>query len=113
MPEHRQNTGTFCELLVQSWLVDQNYWVFTPVSGTSPIDVVAISENNDLLLIDAKTENWRFNPGKKSPSRIYRTRSSVQKKLGVRIAYVNDQSGLITLVPSLEKKKPHQINDGA
>ena len=42
-----------------------------------------------MFLFDAKQEPRRINTARKKPSRIYRTRSNLQKLLGVQLAYVD------------------------
>ena len=43
-----------------------------------------------------------FKRAEKKPSRIYRVRTPLQKKLGVRIAYVNTSTRDVRFVPQLE-----------
>ncbi|MEK9848800.1 MAG: hypothetical protein VW445_13410 [Rhodospirillaceae bacterium] len=53
-----------------------------PTAGQGPVDIFAYDEKGQIILFDSKTEATRVNPGGKTPSRIYRTLSPVQKRLG-------------------------------
>lgn len=87
--DSRRFTGALCELRLAQWLLENQYWAFSPViNHDSPIDLVAVGQDGEVLLLDSKADNMRVNKGRISPSRIYRTRSELQKRLGVKIAYV-------------------------
>ena len=87
--DKRRFTGALCELRLAQWLIENQYWAFSPViNHDSPIDLVAVGQDGEVLLLDSKADNKRVNKGRISPSRIYRPRSELQKQLGVKIAYV-------------------------
>jgi hypothetical protein len=87
--DKRRFTGALCELRLAQWLIENHYWTFSPlINHDGPIDLVAVGQDGEVLLLDSKADNMRVNKGRNSPSRIYRLRSELQKKLGVRIAYV-------------------------
>lgn len=87
--DNRLSVGALCELRLADWLLKNNYWVFSPiVNHDGPVDLVAVNRDGEILLLDSKADNKRLIAGRKTPSRIYRTRSELQKKLGVQIAYV-------------------------
>lgn len=87
--DNRLSVGALCELRLADWLLKNNYWVFSPiVNHDGPIDLVAVNRDGEILLLDSKADNKRVNTDRQKPSRIYRPRSKLQKKLGVRIAYV-------------------------
>ena len=87
--DERRFIGALCELRLAQWLLENQYWAFSPViNHDSPIDLVAVGQDGEVLLLDSKADNMRVNKGRISPSRIYRTRSELQKRLGVKIAYV-------------------------
>tara|TARA_R110000824_G_scaffold299160_2_gene487284 strand:+ start:641 stop:994 length:354 start_codon:yes stop_codon:yes gene_type:complete len=117
MPDRRQNEGVLGELLVSRYLVENNYWVYKSLSAHNPIDIIGINDTGSILLLDAKCEAWRFDrmqtgdrsAFRKNPSRIYRVLTPKQKLLGVRMAYANTQAGTVHIVPSLNKKIPHQL----
>ena len=52
-------------------------------------------------MFDAKQEPRRFNTGRKNPDRVYRTRSDLQKLLGVRLAYVDIDSREVYILPGI------------
>lgn len=84
------------------FLVEKGFHVFTPVSPHSPVDVVALDDNGEAFLFDAKKEAKRVNPGRKKPDRIHRKKSQLQKDMSVRTAYVDQEAGEIHFVPPLE-----------
>ncbi len=84
------------------FLVEKGFHVFTPVSPHSPVDVVALDDNGKAFLFDAKKEAKRVNPGRKTPDRIHRQRSQLQKDMNVRTAYVDQEAEDIHFVPPLE-----------
>ena len=87
--DERRFTGALCELRLAQYLLEHQYWAFSPViNHDSPIDLVAVGQDGEVLLLDSKADNKRVNKGRTSPSRINRIRTEQQKKLGVRIAYV-------------------------
>ena len=61
-----------------------------------PVDLVAVNKNGEISLFDAKADSFRINPGKKTPHRIYRVRKKIQRDLGVKIAYV-DEDGKVSI----------------
>ena len=97
-------TGTRSELVVSEHLVGLGFYVFSPVvHQQGPVDIVAVNDEGDVFLIDAKTDTKRLNRNAKTPSRIYRIKSDLQKKLGVIHAYVT-KTGDVHFVPSLVLK---------
>lgn len=102
MPEDfadsRRFTGALCELRLAQYLLENRYWAFSPViNHDSPIDIVAVGQDGEILLLDSKADNKRVNTARSKPSRIYRPRSQLQKKLGVRIAYV-ESDGTVSII---------------
>ena len=95
MPNDKQKKGTAAELVVAHHFVNLGYHVFSPVVyQTGPIDLVAINDDGEILLLDAKCVSLRANE-----TRIARVRSTLQKELGVQIAYVQDGGNGITFAP--------------
>lgn len=96
--DKRQFTGALCELRLAEWLVENHYWTFSPVvHHNSPIDLIAVSPDGEVLLLDSKADNKRVNKGRTKPSRINRMRTELQKKLGVRLAYVQ-ADGTVSII---------------
>ena len=58
----------------------------------SQIDLIAVNDNGDLLLLDAKTESTRVDG-----SRVHRVRTPIQKELGVQLAYTRNNN--VDLMP--------------
>ena len=64
----RHKLGIKNEYLVQAWLVNQGYYVYTSKGG--PIDIIALhSETKKTLYIDVKTLSYRKNGSKASTTR--------------------------------------------
>jgi len=102
VPNDKHVKGTAAELSVARYLVEIGYYVYSPVvHQMGPIDLIAVNEDGDLLMLDAKSENTRVNPNRRNATRINRVRSSVQKELGVQFAYVNDDK--IHIAPDVPK----------
>lgn len=101
MPNTRHRTGDICESILAEYLLRKNWWVFVPLSGHGPVDVIAITPEAEVFLFDSKADRFRKNPNRNVCNRIYRVRSDIQKQLNVRIAYVNEDTREIHFVPSL------------
>lgn len=97
---HSQNTnGAIAEEHVMIWCMEQGYYPFRSVMPVGPIDIIAINELGDTMLLDVKCLNRRYRPGLcKLPQIISRPRSKLQKSLGVRIIYVELATGEVHLV---------------
>ena len=107
--------GKLCELYLEEHLWKLGFWVFKPIGDPSPADFIAVSPSGDIFLLDSKKDSFRVNPHRKTPTRIHRVLSPVQKLLGVRMAYVNMETREVTVVPPLyppAKKKKHN-KDGS
>ena len=97
---HHTNTrGAIAEEQVMIWCMAQGYYPFRAVMPVGPIDIIAINEDGDTLLLDVKSVSMRVNAaaGRNKPEPISRTRSPLQKSLGVRIAYCNLETGEVRL----------------
>ena len=87
--------GAAAEARLAAHLIDEGNWVFTPICNhDGPIDLIAVNADGEITLFDAKTDSVRVNPGRKVPQRIYRVRKKIQRDLGVKIAYVNQEGGV-------------------
>lgn len=77
--------GTLSELHCTQELVREGYDVFWPVSDQGMIDIVAVHPvTGNIRLIDVKTMARR-----RDGSRVYRTTTTPQKKIGVEIIEVD------------------------
>lgn len=101
MPDYRQQQGQICETILTEWLLRQGYYVCRPLAAHGPIDCVAYNEQGQLLLLDSKQEARRVNPGRKTPTRIHRPLSALQKSLGVRMAYIDLDTRDVHVVPPI------------
>ena len=63
---------------------------------TLPIDLVIVNEHG-VRLIQVKKDGQRKNPGRNKQARIHRTRSDLQKQLGVEMVYVNPDTRSVTV----------------
>lgn len=83
---HKLKKGTLSELILSQELIMEGYCVFWPIEGTGPCDIVAIHpQSGSIRLIDVKTLSRRSADGTK----IYRTPTKVQKRIGVEIIEVD------------------------
>ena len=62
-----------------------------------PCDIVAVHPNGEILLIDVKKEGKRVIQSRQTATRIHRSLSDEQKALGVRLCYVDIDTGEIDL----------------
>jgi len=77
--------GTLSELICTQDLVREGYDVFWPVSDQGMVDIVAVHPvTGSIRLIDVKTMGRR-----RDGTRIYRTTSTPQKKIGVEVIEID------------------------
>ncbi len=88
MIDTRHIDGDVCEIIAAEHFMQLGYWVFNPTQSHSPIDLIIVNEDGPIL-IQAKKNAVRVNPGRKRSTRIHRMRSQLQKHLGVQFVYVN------------------------
>lgn len=88
MKRHNIVKGLQSELIAQLWLLERGYWVFNAIESHSPIDLVAIKDDEHLL-IDVKSTQLKFGSmrTKKYECRS-RSLTKEQEKLGVKLLYV-------------------------
>lgn len=98
----RNQTGAVAEEIAILHFLRNGYFVFRPILGFGPVDLVAINADGEILLLDVKAQNTRIVRGRKSPTRIDRKRTILQKFLGVRLCYVD-----------LEEETVHVVNHAA
>jgi Holliday junction resolvase-like predicted endonuclease len=85
----KSRLGRVAEHYAIQWLLNQGHQVFHNVHHTGPIDLI-ILEDEKLIPIDVKTESHRKNKNlRESQTKIFRSPTQRQKKLGVRILYVD------------------------
>ena len=87
----KSRKGVIGELTLASHYIKKGYWVAMSLCPQSPFDLVVVDENGNCKLIDAKTTSLRKS-GRQKGVRINRMLNSKQKKMRVKIEYVNTKS---------------------
>ena len=82
----KPDLGTLSEHEAIIMLMRHGYWVAKSCHNQSPFDMVAVHPNGSVHIIDIKTKSFR-----KDRSKISRSPSAKQKKLGIKIITI-DQS---------------------
>tara|TARA_R100001369_G_scaffold29405_1_gene53045 strand:+ start:672 stop:1013 length:342 start_codon:yes stop_codon:yes gene_type:complete len=81
----KQVKGSIAENLAQNYFLSKGYLVFPNLTAQGCIDMVVVNENNETLKIDIKAVSRR----KRDNGKINRCRTSLQKKLDVKLLYVD------------------------
>ena len=82
--------GFLSENQAEAFLIENGYIVYYKKSIQSPIDLVCYSpEKEEILLIDVKTACKRKTSYRKDQL-MHKSKSEIQKKLGVRFLYVHE-----------------------
>ena len=89
--------GALAEEIASLHFLRRGYFVFRPIMGFGPVDIVALNEDGDILLLDIKTEKKRLLHDRLTPTRITRKRTILQKFLGVHICYVDIENESVFL----------------
>ena len=100
--DKRHTEGQICETILAEYLLRQDMYVFKPEATACPVDVIAISKNGTIYLLDAKKDATRLGPGRKNKQRIHRALTPFQRLLGVRMAYVDINTRNVHKVPPLK-----------
>ena len=87
-------SGDLAETLAAAHYIRLGYFTFTPLSSSSPIDLIIVNADGTRL-IQIKKDSRRVNPGRTNPARINRKRTDLQKKLGVEMVYVEIETGAV------------------
>ena len=85
--------GAVAEELAALHFLREGYYVFKPILGFGPVDLIAVDAAGDIILADVKAESSRVNTGRSKKSRITRVRSKIQKMLNVVLCYVDLETG--------------------
>lgn len=107
--DFRQQEGRIAEAILTEHFLRLGYYVFVPLAAHGPVDLIVInSETGEVVLLDAKKDSKRVNgwQGRAPNHRIHRMRKPIQKKLGVRMAYVDIDDRTVHIVPSLDMPCP-------
>ena len=95
--------GQICETILSEYLLRLGYLVFRPYATQGPVDAIAVNPaTGKVYLLDSKKDSRRILAGRNKPTRIYRKLSDQQKKLGVRMAYVNMDTRAVVIHPPLD-----------
>ncbi len=97
-PNYRNVEGKRCELIAVDWLLSQGCYTYTQTMEQGPIDIVALSPKGEWFFFDVKKASRR-----EDGSIISRVIKPKQKKLGVRLLYVDIDTNECHLYP-------HQFN---
>ena len=100
-PAHQIRDGKRSELAAAAWLVSQDCYVYSPFIEQGPIDLIALAPNGEMFLFDVKTVGRR-----KNGSIISRMLKPLQLKLGVRLLYVDLETGICALYPHQLSRNP-------
>ena len=101
-PDHKARDGKRSELIAASWLISQNCYVYAPFIEQGPVDLIALVPTGEVFLFDVKTVGRR-----KNGSIISRLLTDVQRKLGVRLLYVDLETKMCALYPHQLSTNPN------
>ena len=87
----KSRKGVIGELTLASQYIKKGYWVAMSLCPQSPFDLVVVDKNGNCKLIDAKTNSLRKS-GRQKGLRINRNLNSKQKKMRVKIEYVDTKT---------------------
>ena len=93
--------GDFAEYYAVTWLWDQGYEVFQNSGCTGPVDMIAMDEEGNILLIDVKTIHPNANRTCKKPN-CKKTRTDYQEKLGVILLGFNPENRKLNFIEHRE-----------
>jgi Holliday junction resolvase-like predicted endonuclease len=86
--------GKRAELIAAEWLMGQGCYVFTPTTEQSPIDLIALTPDQRFLYFDVKKLARR-----KKGTVISRKLTDIQRKMGIRLLYVDLETRNCALYP--------------
>lgn len=82
--DQARRKGILAELIAQQWLIEQGFWVFTPIGQHGPIDIIAVSKSGRTHFFDVKTLSRR-----KNGRTIARVKKDFQKMIDLQFLYVD------------------------
>ena len=85
------------EALCLAHFIREGWWAYISIQGHQPCDIIAVHPDGKIILIDVKREGKRVIKNRKKATRINRCLNARQKLLGVRLCYVNTETGQIDL----------------
>ena len=98
----RHQRGALSEAVVATYMIEHGWLVYTmEFRATGPIDLVCLHPGlQTWVYLDVKSDKQRTIKDRRSPSRINRVRSYLQKSLGVHTVYVT-RAGKLSFSPRL------------
>ena len=95
----RRRIGALCEAIATEHFFNLGYYVFHPWFGIGPVDLICVKATPpEILLLDIKADNARVQKGRNYATRISRVLTAHQRRLGVRLCYVNPETRVVHLV---------------
>lgn len=108
----RRRIGALCEAIATEHFIERGYFVFHPWFGIGPVDLICVKATPpEILLLDVKADNTRVLKGRNVPTRISRVLTVHQRRLGVRIVYVNPRTRAVHLANHREVQSPASLDD--
>ena len=85
----KRRLGAVCETIATEYFFRAGYFVLHPWFGIGPVDLICIKTNPvEILFLDVKAEARRS----RNNTRINRVLTKHQRRLGVRLCYVNPET---------------------
>ena len=94
--------GDFAEYYAVTWLWDNGYEVFQNSGCTGPIDMIAMDNKGNILLIDVKTTHSNNNNDKQPNCK--KTRTKLQQKLGGKLLGINHDTRELRFIEHKDEK---------
>ena len=91
----RHIDGDLAEAIALAHFTRKGYWCFPSMHASSPIDLIAIKKDADVLFLQIKKDAKRLNKGRSKKERLHRARSTLQKRLNVTMCYVDLKTGQV------------------
>jgi len=85
----KQVKGAIAENLAKNYFLNKGFLVFPSLTAQGCIDMVVVNKNNKTLKVDVKCVSRR----KRDNHKVNRSRTLLQKKLDVKILYVDIKKG--------------------
>tara|TARA_R100000995_G_scaffold6420_1_gene2956 strand:+ start:3017 stop:3376 length:360 start_codon:yes stop_codon:yes gene_type:complete len=103
-----RRVGALCEAIATEHFFNLGFYVFHPWFGIGPVDLICVKATPpEILLLDIKADAFRSEPA----TRISRVLTVHQRRLGVRICYVNPETREVHLVRHREAQSPATPDD--
>ena len=108
----KRRIGALCEAIATEHFIERGFFCFHPWFGIGPIDLICVKATlPEILLLDVKADNTRMLKGRNVPTRISRVLTPHQRRLGVRICYVNPRTRAVHLANHRGAQFPENPDD--